>query len=80
MSADPFGGELKSRIVKVAIVDAAVIAAGAALFLFTDDLVWIYLAALVSMATGFLLLALPAIRHALDHQHQGHQQDKKLVE
>jgi len=80
MSDDPFGGELKSRIVKLAIVDAAVIFAGVALYLFTGYLFWVYLAALVSMGAAFLLIALPAIRHALDHQHLAHQQDKKLVE
>ena len=80
MSGDPFDGELKSRIVKLAIIDAAVVGASIVLYLFTGYMFWIYLAALVSMGAGFLLLALPAIRHALDHQHHAHQQDKKIVE
>lgn len=80
MSTDPFDGELKSRIIKLALIDGAVIATGVGLYFFTSYLFWIYLAALVSMGAAFLLVALPVIRHALDHQHSTHQQDKKLVE
>lgn len=80
MSGDPFEGELKARILKLAVIDGVVIAASVALYLFTGYLFWVYLAALVSMGAAFLLIALPAIRHALDHQHLAHQQDKKLVE
>ncbi|MDZ4777328.1 MAG: hypothetical protein SGJ23_11145 [Alphaproteobacteria bacterium] len=62
MSTEADKAEMRGRIVKLVIVDAALVVGGVVLFLYTQSIAWIIGVAVVSMLAGALLVVLPAIQ------------------